>query len=119
MVFGIGMEQSAGSMPHGKLPAGIAAELRQHVEVAFFLWHCGKHAQKIYFHETYPGGFITQYAQKSLCPGNMPKNLCPGNVAKLHMSEAHATFDNVRDECSRTIPAKNVRKYNARNICRK
>ena len=42
----------------------------------------------------------------------MPKILCPGNVAKLHMSEGHATFDKVRDECSRTIPAKNVRKYN-------
>ena len=52
------IEQSAGCMPHAKLPAGIAAELRKHVEVAFFLWQCGKHVQKIYFHETCPGGFI-------------------------------------------------------------
>jgi len=58
LVFGIGMEQSAGYMPHAKLPAGIAAELRKHAEVAFFLWQCGKHVQKIYFHETCPGGFI-------------------------------------------------------------
>ena len=66
------MELPAGCMPHAKLPAGIAAELRKHVEVAFFLWHCGKHAQKTYFHETCPGGFITKYAQKiyarEICP---------------------------------------------------
>ena len=43
-----------------------------------------------------------------------PKNICPGNMAKLYMSERHATFDNAGGECSRTIPAKNVRKYNAR-----
>ena len=23
-----------------------------------------------------------------------PKNICPGNMAKLYMSERHATFDN-------------------------
>ena len=47
-----------------EFPAGIAAELRKHVEVAFFLWYCGKHVQKIYFHETCPGGFIIKHAQK-------------------------------------------------------
>ena len=48
-----------------------------------------------------------------------PNNICPGNISKLYMSEGHATFDNVRNECSRTIPAQNVRRHNARNICQK
>ena len=48
-----------------------------------------------------------------------PKNICPGNISKLYMSEGHATFDNVRNGCSRTIPAQNVRRHNARNICQK
>ena len=66
-----------------------------------------------------------KHAQKNLCP----KNLCPGNMPKTYAREMlpnytcpremAATFDNARDECSRTIPAKNVRKYNARNMCRK
>ena len=79
----------------------------------------GKHALTIYVHVTCPGGFIIKYAQKYFCPGNMPKNLCPGNVAKLYMSEKHATFDNAEDEFPRTIPAMNVIKLNAQDICQK
>ena len=33
---------------------------------------------KIYVHVTCPGGFIINYAQESLCPGNMPKKYMPG-----------------------------------------
>ena len=48
-----------------EFPAGIAAELRKHVEVAFFLWHCGKQAHKTHVHGTCPGGFIIKHAQKN------------------------------------------------------
>ena len=99
MVVGIGMVQSAGCMPHAKLSAGIATELRKHVEVAFFLWYCGKHVQKIYFHETCPGGLSSNMPKKINAREICPKNICPGNVSKLHMSEGHATFKNVSDGC--------------------
>ena len=79
----------------------------------------GKHAHTIYVHVTCPGGFIIRYAQKTYVREICPKNICPGNISKLYMSERHATFDNAGDECSRTIPAQNVRRHNARNICQK